>query len=1640
MRNTIKILLTAALFAVCCTMLFAEAQHYNATVKVRAAVLELADANGNGVIVNRSGTARTISSGWLDTLLTFQSLNLSRDTIGIDARANIEFEFYNPNAMPEYAQFADYAGNTNINPTNFYNDQRNNPVYWLLPADCVTARALSQLDVLLVPYAAGDVYQLLSMNKTVKDWVARGGVLWYDTDKPSKSVPIDITPIVKLSFGKASGRSGISSTSPILDYPFVLDLDKITDLSEGSLQQTGTLGLEHNFSAITFNNDAPSYSVVKVGEGKVVFSFDSLTGKIVDLSASDDYKKAAFNMLYYALGNTTLRSGALTGLLGSSVTYTGGFAGKAKPIIDANRVIYTTDMPGNYAVYIEGEKLTNGQCPDRDKKLSKPAVLGENDVVVYDEDGVVYLYDGITYTMGGMNVGTGRWLKIYEPEDTDHPDDTDDFANTDYAPLVRDNWVYYADNYARLHCIYTKDLSSGEAQHSWVTKVTVNANDRMLLAQPLLYSCTESNGAYVTHVVMATRKISSDSDQPSISSVPVFVENEVCSNQPANQPSTDVLKPDLTVYPSFASNKMSYYKTEGGEYMLDVVCEYNIDDELPVEQFTLTEGSDYTVEDNKSLMLKSKRVTNSEDDSSYLAMSDDSDLVRGESRLKYVRLSDMKFILTYVPKYDNAPVGGGTGTRHFYIENNVLANAGDGFVIKLKTYDVDETGSKKNRYIAKIYNNSIITNGTVANTRAMQWSYLVHGGYDGMKLPEGTSTYTGSLKSEIDWEFPYGTTNLPDITSLSDPVAVGDRVYFTATATVDGINRTAVICVKNDPTYKLKIVDEDGNPVRLYSNKKNESDAWVRDKTYDVMIYQPDPVFKDYGPDAIRFNVRNAGLQLGLDEEQGIITITKNNTLRHTVGENSDPKWLPCGGVTAALPVFVSVDAKFLPIKNDTYPFIPDDYNENNTSNSLSVWDGDSNKTKKLYVDMSEWQTLCWYSILPGNTKAAICPVVSGDNVMVFAETQDENSSFVSNSVYTISPKANILSGSKVTDIKSSGLPDSLYLTGNSNVAMGVPSIGSNLIAAPAQVSGTPGIALFENSRTLVVDNNKVLEIDGNGDAAWRLTNPEMMIRDGNSWVRSGFTLNNPVKASYHVDDNFYNKSCIVVADAGRKAVMFFDKAGIVKTSSYDGMEYSWYFNRFVDQYGLMPSGQSSDLSNISDFQVWTEKLGDFIYRYHITVADSGNKRIVDMTLVDNNGHLEDCFVTDKGEIMPYLNWICYDSFTDKKFKFTSVQVSDVIRDPVAGKDVRLVVAGIANFNAAERSGLKKSKGGSVLIYSYDLLDNTDTVNRYGKAIDSIGKKTDKLGVPGTFGDMLADSVSNKLLQSISGLKKAVITGYHFNQGSESADMSHIGIAVLDDSGIVEYVVARDGSNSPIQNSDGTYQWKGRRFVTASYFGMNSPEADKLTRGSQVAEYSLVTFPGRVKAFSADYYKRAGFASGYSQGSNTTYRNNWLPLKAPLVPMDLKVLGNGNWLVTNGFSGDLNYRYKNPYDGNVYLAKGKYTGEVFEVDFQDVYDGNENNQEWWAPRLVWSNTNIRSYNVDDYLPNIEKSPRAIWFLELADQIALWNRTVEEMDGVIYPDPSVADNGDVNQPTVLGTIVGGWRNSGAKMSFPKSADR
>ncbi len=1639
MRSSIKILLIAAFLAVCCTVLCAEAQHYKATVKVRAAVLELTDADGNGTIVNRSGSTKTVSGDWLDILSTFQSLNLSRDTIGVDARANIGFEFVNPVAIPGYAEFADFAGNSDINPANFYNDQKNNPVYWLLPSDCVTKRVLDQLDLLLVPYKAGDVYQLASLNNTVKDWVAGGGVLWYDADSPSKDFPIDITPIVNLAFGKGSGRGSVSSSSPILDYPFFLDMNNIKELSEGNIIQTGTYGLEHFFSAVTLNNSKPSYSVVKAGKGKVVFTFSSLTEKINDLSASDDYKKAAYNLLYYALGSGASTNGALTGLLGDSVTYSGGFAGKAKPVIDANRVIYSSDEPGYYAVYIESEKLTKGDCPDSDKKISKPAVMGDGDIVVYDEDGVVFIYTGITYDNSGMNINTGSWRKIYEPEETDTPEDEDFFANADYAPLVRDNWVYYCDNSARLHCIYAGELDSDGAKHHWVTTSGTNIQ---LMSQPVFYTNRESSGSYVTGVAWLARNYANDTTLPLSCSVPVFVENETCKNQPAYIPGSAVLKPDYTVYPTWASSKMDYYKSEDDEYMLEVVCQYDTDGKLPVDQFVLKPEKDYNVAANKNIELVTKNVTNSDNDSSYFAMSDDSDLVKHESALKDVRLTDMKFVLTYVPKYNTAMTSG-TGSRHFYLEKGTLADAGSGLLLKLRTYDVDDSSSIKNRYIVKLFNNPLVGNNTKANTRETQWSYLVHGGYNDIELPDGTGTYTGSLKSEIDWAFPYGTTDVPVISALSDPVAAGDYVYFTATATLSGINRTAVICVKNDPVYKLKIVDEDGNPVCLYKNKKDANGNWVNDVTYAVELYQPDPVNKDQGPETIKFNARNSALQIGVDNGSGVITIDKNYGMRKLKNDDERVNFMPYGGVTAALPIFVKFDSNsFLPIKDDTYSFIPEDYNENNTSNSFTVWDPDSgsNKSKKLFVDMSEWQTLCWYSILPGNTKASVCPVVTGNKVMVFAETQDEKSSFIKNNVYTIAPKANLVAGTKVTDITGAALPDSLYITGSSSVAMGTPAVGSNLIAASAQVSGTPGIALFENSRTLVVDNNKVLEIDGSGDAVWRLTNPEMMVRNGNNWVRTGFTLNNPVKAGYLTDDNFNNKSCIIVADAGRKAVMFFNKAGIVKTSSYDGMEYSWYFSRFVDEYGLMPSGQSTDLGNISDYQVWTEKLADYKYRYHITVADSGNKRIVDLTLTDNNGILEDCYVTDKGEVMPYLNWICYDSFTDKKFKFTSVQVSDVIRDPIAGKDIRLVVAGIANFNAAERNGLKKSKGGSVLLYSYDLLDNSDTVNRYGKAIDSIGKKTDKIGIPATLGDMLETNVSDMLLKSISGLKKAVITGYHFNQGSESADMSHIGIAILDDSGVVEYVVARDGSNRPITNADGTYQWKARRFVSAGFFGINSPDGDKLTRGSQVSEYALMTFPGRIRAFSTDYYHRAGFASGYSRGSNTTFKNDWMPLKAPLLPMNMKVLNNGNWLITNASTGDLSFRYKLPYDGNVYMAKGKYNGEIIEVDFQNVFDGSENNQEWWSPRLVWSNSNIESYNVDDYLPNIEKSPRSMWYLELADQIALWNRSVEEMDGVVYPDPNVEGNGDITQPASLGNIVGGWRNSGARMTFPKSADR
>lgn len=1648
MKVNLKLLLFSVfIISVYSVAVFADAQNYKPTVRIRAAVIELASGDSLGAIVNRSSSDYTLPSSWNDRLLAFQSLNLSRNSIASTARADISFDFYNPLAIPDYAtnSVTSFPGSGLINPNNSYNDPKNNPVYWLLASDMITERALAKYDVLLAPYPADGIFQLPSINGPLKDWIQKGGVLWYDAfgDIGNNSdYKLTMTPLAYLYLSAGSSGS-VSTTNPILDYPFNVSRATLADLATASYNTGTSLGLERSDFYLTSSADKPSYGVMNVGMGKIIFTFgnkDDALSDLITTSSNDDYKRIAYNLFFYALGKgNSEKPTRLSQLLGDSITYAGAFSNSGKAIIDANRVIYTINNPGNYGVAIEGVNLTNGKAPDKSIPLSRPAVLGENNILVYNEDGKVYMYSGITYDTNGMDVNTGSWKEIYIPEDTDAPDDMT-FANVEYAPVVNNNWVYYADNKGRLHSIYTGDLKNGVAQQFWVTKPIRSVDDTKLVSTPVIYSRTDVFGASVTEVAWLATNGASGAASVVICSVPVFVENEIPAYQPINGISGDEIRLNYMVYPQWSQYKANIYKKDSVG-LLDLVCEYNKGTDYAPKLMPLAVLNDKDTTGDwdaklyseiksdsglyKTLKLNIETVTDSVSGNTTMCFSKDSKIVKNNSELKELPISNLKILATYVPEYEIA-ISSPISIKLSFIDNGILDYSSDGFVYAPEVIG-DADGDPRFKYITKSFTRN--ANTSRQYMRDLQWSYYPHTGLKDVTTPAGKQkTY-----SHIEWGFPEGmdATNAA-ISYVSEPVAVGERVYFAATATLNKVNRTVIFCLESNPNTAIRIVDEDGDPVHLYTNKLVDGN-WVTDKTLPVTLYQPDPANPNSSVSDIELNARDVSSRVTFSG--GRLSIPDIAGLRKLKQDGEKNKFLPYGGFTTALPVYVAVDGQYLPVVLDNTSLVDSNYNTavlSKYDNSITVWDeaSSSNVTKKLYVDLSEWNQINWYSVLPGNTTPGSLPIVTGDRVMIFAETKDEGGVFVSNHAYTISPKANIAMGTRVLteDISDSNLPDSIYLD-----TAGRAAVGSNLIAVPANISGTASIALFENNRTLITDSNKIMEIDGNGNATWRLINPEIWVNNSGTWGISTFPFNNPVKAKYLVDDNIKNKSTVVVADSGKGALMFFDKNGVVKSNRYNNTYYNWYFDEFADQYGLLSSGQPKTFSNISDFVVWTEVISDTQTRYHMTVADSGNKRIVDLTFMLTDGRLEDCYTDNNGHVIPYLNWVTYDTIQDKKFKYTSVDVSDIVYNPFTDSNIRVVVAGIANFNAAERNGLKKSRGGSVLLYSYviDKADvNLDNIanQRFGKSIDGIGKYGDSIGIPTVLDDIVGESLNDMLITEIKGLKKASISGYGFNS-SGSTDLSNMGIVICDDSGVIEYVVKRDSSNNPIKNANNTYVWVPRRYVPATLFGVERPESDKLIRGTFVSKSLDLTIPARFRPFSDAYYQRVGFGAGYSIGSNGEFKTNWMPIKAPVIPMDVKVLSNGNWLITNGYSGNLKYRYKNPYDGNVYTTEAKYNGDVLEVEFKDVNSGAP---EWWCPRIIWSNNNFDSYTIDDYISGISSGSYN------TDQAEAWNAIVENLDGFTYMDST--STGSNNQPSALGKTIGGWKMKNTPLQAPKSADR
>ncbi len=182
------------------------------------------------------------------------------------------------------------------------------------------------------------------------------------------------------------------------------------------------------------------------------------------------------------------------------------------------------------------------------------------------------------------------------------------------------------------------------------------------------------------------------------------------------------------------------------------------------------------------------------------------------------------------------------------------------------------------------------------------------------------------------------------------------------------------------------------------------------------------------------------------------------------------------------------------------------------------------------------------------------------------------------------------------TGIDQTGKPNLL----NIGQVAAAPSAGGGAMV----VNGGQGIAAFNQQLTLIADNNRILEVDADGNAVW---SADATTRPGGNGVSTKVDFAHPSALAQFAANDY------LVADTGNNRCVRFDRAGNVV----------WELTRFYDPSGLMAPGQPLTLSQPTSIEVRRE-----VFNYkdpvngaaltgqmvHYLVADSGNDRIVEVT------------------------------------------------------------------------------------------------------------------------------------------------------------------------------------------------------------------------------------------------------------------------------------------------------------------------------------------------------------------------------------------------------------------------------------------
>lgn len=367
-----------------------------------------------------------------------------------------------------------------------------------------------------------------------------------------------------------------------------------------------------------------------------------------------------------------------------------------------------------------------------------------------------------------------------------------------------------------------------------------------------------------------------------------------------------------------------------------------------------------------------------------------------------------------------------------------------------------------------------------------------------------------------------------------------------------------------------------------------------------------------------------------------------------------------------------------------------------------------------------------------------------------------------------------------VTDLP--GTPNPMFHdTGDSGAGGGaVPSSANGVLV----VNGANGVSAYANQVTTVVDNNRVLEMDSNGNAMWAVDSTQKTTvaggdapvynggsapaNPGGQYVTTTLELNRP-SSVHELSPNDY-----LVADTGNNRCVRFDR----------GAKVIWELTRFYQDpaptaTAFLRPGEPDTLNQPTSVQIINAKdpaTGNPVVRY--LIADSGNFRVVEVSdfydansqPIPNRQHL--------------LTWISHThDIQARQYRYGSAAYYAVAYPDTSGTTAthyfvaalvtnkRIAPVPAANVTTGALAPANQdTNGGSIVLLNYDATNTSSTNGYIASATSTLqaGGQTVQIRNPRYLqpyspNPPTNNSYGNFLLADDNGVFDLALTGFQFN-------------------------------------------------------------------------------------------------------------------------------------------------------------------------------------------------------------------------------------------------------------------------------------